>query len=219
LAHRQDQFTKLAKSVAGALYAKALRWSGNHAYAEDLVQETHLCAWRNFDRFTMGTCFKAWVFQILRFLHSNRRRSAASRQVTMDFQTDESLLDARPKQVKDFEPFDTDWESAFPDLVDDTLKRALDGLPRTQRALALCIPLGGLTYRECADTFGIPLGTVMSRYARARTKLRRDLRHDPAKGVPALLNGTDRGAHPGTTVQPGKAKTKVDVARTVAASK
>ena len=176
LAQRQEQFADLATSVADVLYTAALRRSGNHAHAEDLVQETHLCAWRNFDRFTIGTCFRAWVFQILRFLDSNRRRCAASHQVTMDFQTDEFLLDPKPQEPKGLDPFDTDWESVIPDLVDDTLKHALDRLSPAQRKLALCIPLGGLSYQECADELGIPLGTVMSRYARARAELRRRLR-------------------------------------------
>jgi RNA polymerase sigma-70 factor (ECF subfamily) len=154
-----------------------LRWSGNHAHAEDLVQETHLCAWRNFDRFTMGTCFKAWVFQILRFVAWNKRRSTASRQLTVDFQADESSLGNWMQQEKYVQPRSTDWESVFPDLVDDTLKRALDNLPQTQRTLVLYIPLGGLSYQECADQFGIPVGTVMSRYWRARTTLRQELRN------------------------------------------
>jgi RNA polymerase sigma-70 factor (ECF subfamily) len=183
LAQRQEQFADLATSVADVLYTAALRWSGNHAHAEDLVQETHLRAWRNFDRFTIGTCFRAWVLQILRFVFSNRRRCAASHQVTMDFQTDEFLLDARPQQLKGLEPRDADWESVFPDLVDDTLKHALDCLPPTQRTLALRIPLGGLSYQECADELGIPIGTVMSRYARAKDKLKRELRWAPVNGV------------------------------------
>jgi RNA polymerase sigma-70 factor, ECF subfamily len=176
LVQRQEQFTALATSVAGALYATALRWSGNRTQAEDLVQETHLCAWRNFDRFALGTCFRAWVFQILRFVVSNRRRCVESRQVTMDFLADESFLGTSLQEEKRVEPFDTDWDSVFPDLVDDTLKHALDRLTPSQRALALCIPLGGLSLQECADEFGIPLGTVMSRYSRARTRLQQELR-------------------------------------------
>lgn len=183
LAQRQEQFEALATSVAGALYNTALRWSGNSAHAEDLVQETLLCAWRNFDRFTLGTSFRAWVSQILRFVASNKRRSAASRQATMDFQADESLLSTRQKEEKRVEAFPTDWESVFPDLVDDTLKHALDSLTPTQRTLALCIPLGGLSYQECADKLGIPLGTVMSRYWRARTRLRQELRRNAASGM------------------------------------
>jgi RNA polymerase sigma-70 factor (ECF subfamily) len=183
LAQRQEQFAALATPVAGALHATAFRWCRNHAHAEDLVQETHLRAWRSFDRFTLGTCFRAWVFQILRFVVMNRRRSAASRQVTMDFLADESLLGSRPQEEKRIEPFDTDWESVFPDLVDDTLKHALDCLTPTQRTLALCIPLGGLSYRECADEFGIPLGTVMSRYSRARARLQQELRGDAVSGT------------------------------------
>jgi RNA polymerase sigma-70 factor, ECF subfamily len=176
LAERQERFSELMTTVAGKLYSTAFRWGGNHANAEDLVQETHLCAWRNFDRFALGTCFRAWVVQILRFVVWNRRRSAAWRQVTMDFHADESSLGTLLQDEKGVVPLDTDWESAIPDLVDDALKHALDRLTPTQRVLTLWISLGGLSYQECADELGIPVGTVMSRYWRARTKLRQELR-------------------------------------------
>jgi RNA polymerase sigma-70 factor, ECF subfamily len=183
LVQRQEQFAALAMSVAGSLYAAALRWSGSHAHAEDLVQETHLRAWRNFDRFALGTCFRAWVFKILCFVVWSRRRSAASRQVTMDFLADESLLGTRLQEEKRVEPFGTDWESVIPDLVSDALKHALECLSPGERALALCIPLGGLSYQECADEFGIPMGTVMSRYSRARARLRQALRGNQVGGM------------------------------------
>lgn len=176
LAERQEQFSELVTTVAEKLYKTALHWGGSHANAEDLVQETHLCAWRNFDRFALGTCFSAWVVQILRFVVWNKRRSAGSRQVTMDFHEDESSFGTLLQDKKGVAPLDTDWESAIPDLVDDALKHALDGLTPTQRALALWISLGGLSYQECADGLGIPIGTVMSRYWRTRTKLRQELR-------------------------------------------
>ncbi|HEY3323677.1 MAG TPA: sigma-70 family RNA polymerase sigma factor [Planctomycetota bacterium] len=181
LGQRQEQFAALATSVAGALYVTALRYSGNHAHAEDLVQETHLRAWRNFDHFAIGTCFGAWVFQILRFLVANRQKSLTTHQVTTDFQADESLLGGRTQAEKRVEPFDTDWEAVYPELVDDPLKLALDALTPIQRALALRIPLGGLSYRECAKELGIPIGTVMSRYARARTRLRKELCNNAAR--------------------------------------
>lgn len=180
LVKRQEQFSALAKSVASALHNTALRWTGNPAQADDMVQETLLCAWRNFDRFTIGTCFSAWVFQILRFVIRNRRRVVASRQVTIDFMSEDAPVVAGFHQEHHIDPFNTDWESVFPDLVDDTLKHALDRLTPTQRTLALCIPLGGLSYQECADRLGIPLGTVMSRYARARARLQQELRRKDA---------------------------------------
>ncbi len=146
LVRRQEQFAALAESVAGSLRNTALRWTGNPAQADDMVQETLLCAWRNFDRFTIGTCFSAWVFQILRFVIRNRRRIVASRQVTIDFTSEDAPVIASPRQEKPLDPFNTDWESVFPDVVDDALKHALDRLTPTQRTLALCIPLGGLSY-------------------------------------------------------------------------
>jgi RNA polymerase sigma-70 factor, ECF subfamily len=59
-----------------------------------------------------------------------------------------------------------DWE-----YVDDRLKRAVDELPTTYRAILLLWAVEGLKYREIADVIDIPLGTVMSRLYRARMTL------------------------------------------------
>ena len=193
LAKRQDQFAALAESTASSLYNTALRWTGNPAQADDMVQETLMCAWRNFDRFTIGTCFRAWVFQILRFVIRNRRRFVASRQVTIDFMSEDAPVIAENQQERPMDPFSTDWETVFPDVVDDALKHALDHLTPTQRTLALCIPLGGLSYQECADKLGIPLGTVMSRYARARARLQQELRPKSASATAWRCAGKEKG--------------------------
>lgn len=187
LSARRDAFTELAISVEEVLYSTALRWSGDRTNAEDLVQEAFLCAWRNFDRFTIGTCFKAWIFQILRFLCWNKQRSTGLRQRSTDFQKDETLLGRFLQTEASVGVTGTDWESVIPDLVDDRLKHALDSLTPTQRMLAIRIPLDGLTYQECADELGIPIGTVMSRYWRARMRLRQELRRNMA--------GPVRGGH------------------------
>jgi RNA polymerase sigma-70 factor (ECF subfamily) len=183
LSVKRETFSELAISVEATLYSTALRWSGNQTQAEDLVQEVFLCAWRNFDRFTVGTCFKAWVFQILRFLFWNNQRSPGLHQRTTDFQEHETLLGSSLQTETRAEVASTDWESVIPNLVDDRLKHALDRLTPTQRMLALRIPLDGLTYQECADELGIPIGTVMSRYWRARTRLRQELRRTTARPV------------------------------------
>jgi RNA polymerase sigma-70 factor (ECF subfamily) len=175
LIRRQEQYEALAMPLSGALFATALRWCGNRAQAEDLVQETMLCAWRNFERFELGTNFKAWVFQILRFTASNSRRTAKSREVTIDFMEDESLLVNPPRRHHEPEPFSADWDEIYPGTVDDELKHALDRLSPDQRAVTLRIPLGGLSYQECADELGVCLGTIMSRYSRARARLKKEL--------------------------------------------
>jgi RNA polymerase sigma-70 factor, ECF subfamily len=172
---RKEQFEAVALPLANLLYATALRMVGNAAKAEDLVQETYVRAWQNFDRFTLGTNFKAWMFQILTFLYKNERRSAKSREVTVDYSTNESLAaPAGPEPAAAKAP-EVEWEKLYPDLVDDKFKRALDRLDEDQRAVLLLVTLGELSYQECAESLGIPIGTVMSRLFRARKQLQDEL--------------------------------------------
>jgi len=172
---RKEQFEAVAMPLANLLYATALRMVGNAAKAEDLVQETYVRAWQNFDRFTLGTNFKAWAFQILTFLYKNERRSAKSREATVDYSTNDILpADESPDGLQDGAT-DVDWETVYPDLVDDRFKRALDRLDEDQRSVLLLITLGELSYQECADALGIPIGTVMSRLFRARKQLQEEL--------------------------------------------
>jgi RNA polymerase sigma-70 factor (ECF subfamily) len=147
---------------------------GNRDQAEDLVQETFVRAWQNFDRFELGTNFKAWIFQILTYLYLNERRSAKSREITMD--CSENTVQSPPEvETVEADPVGTDWEALYPSLVGDEFKQALERLSDDQRAILMLVTLGELSYQECADALGIPIGTVMSRLFRARKQLQNDL--------------------------------------------
>ena len=172
---RKEQFEALAMPLANLLYATALRMVRNTAKAEDLVQETYVRAWQNFDRFTLGTNFKAWAFQILTFLYKNERRSAKSRETTVDYSGNEILSAPTSPDPHLGDTADLDWESRYPDLVDDQFKHALDRLDEERRSALLLVTLGELSYQECAELQGIPIGTVMSRLFRARKQLQEEL--------------------------------------------
>jgi RNA polymerase sigma-70 factor (ECF subfamily) len=175
LEERRSQFEALALPLADLLYAAALRLAGNPAKAEDLVQETYVRAWQNFDRFQLGTNFKAWVFQIMVFVNQNERRSAKSREKPTDFSDSDFLADRPLKDEAAARGPQPDWQALYPDLVDDRFKRALDGLHPDQRTVLLLTSLGELSYEECAQALGIPIGTVMSRLFRARKHLQTEL--------------------------------------------
>jgi len=76
----ESLFTPLASSAFGV----AVRFTGNQADAEDLVQEAALLAFRGFDSFEPGTNFKAWFFRILTNCYFSSRRRQKSRPVTAD---------------------------------------------------------------------------------------------------------------------------------------
>ncbi|MCZ7646333.1 MAG: sigma-70 family RNA polymerase sigma factor [Planctomycetota bacterium] len=171
---RRRQFEDLAMPLARTLHAAAYRLTRHAARAEDLVQESYVRAWQNFDRFTLGTNFKAWLFRIMTLLYRNERRSAKSREVTMDPATSEQVLPAAAGE-RPADEARVDWDAAYPALVDDEFKRALDRLDEDQRAVFLLVTLGELSYKDCADALEIPIGTVMSRLFRARKQLQDEL--------------------------------------------
>jgi RNA polymerase sigma-70 factor, ECF subfamily len=174
-AKRREDFEALAIPLLDRLYAMALHLVREPARADDMVQETYLRAWQNFDRFQLGTHFKAWIFQILTYLFLNDRRSAQRREASVDF-TEHDIIEApeSPDGGVRTEPV-KDWEALYPVLVDDALKHALDRLGSEQRTVFLLVTLGELSYQETAEILKLPIGTVMSRLFRARKQLQTEL--------------------------------------------
>ncbi|MCW8129201.1 MAG: sigma-70 family RNA polymerase sigma factor [Planctomycetota bacterium] len=175
---RRAAFVEVAMPLAEILYATAYRMTGNSAKAEDLVQETFVRAWKNFDRFEAGTNFKAWIFKIMIFVNRNDRRNPRQREVTVDFSGEEHPVEAAaPAEAP---AAGVNWEGLYGELVEDEFKRALDRLDEDQRTVLMLVTLGELSYQEVAESLGVPIGTVMSRLFRARKRLQEDL-YDYAK--------------------------------------
>ncbi len=133
--------------------------------AEDVVQEAYLRAFRFFGGFRGGDA-KAWLLTIVRNTsHSAwRRRGEASTTVPLDEDTPE---------VEDgaLGPEDLLLQKASGQEV----REALDALPVELREVVVLRELEGLSYKEMAEVTQLPIGTVMSRLARARARLRRGL--------------------------------------------
>jgi RNA polymerase sigma-70 factor (ECF subfamily) len=134
--------------------------------ADDLVQAACERAIARIDQWTPGTRLDSWMFRILQNIWLDERRANKVR-------TGEGKLDAA--------------EAAEPELaVDgvrrmeahmtyDAVRRAIAKLPEEQRAVLMLVCVDGQTYKDAADSLGIPIGTVMSRLARARLGLSRIL--------------------------------------------
>lgn len=192
LAERRTAFEAVAMPLADILYASAYRMIGNSAKAEDLVQETYVRAWKNFDRFERGTNFKAWIFKIMIFVNRNDRRNPRSRDINVDFSADEHPVAAAPEPER-APSGGVNWEAMYGELVEDEFKRALEHLDEDQRTVLMMVTLGELSYQEVSDTLGVPIGTVMSRLFRARKRLQEEL-HDFAKERGLLRKGAKEGA-------------------------
>jgi RNA polymerase sigma-70 factor, ECF subfamily len=129
-------------------YARAL--TRNAELADDLVQDTLVRALRSEHLFHGGD-IRAWLYTILTNLNRNRLRSLARRPALQSIE---------------------DNDAAGPEAGGRDIERALAALVEDQRTALLLVVLEGLTYREVADVQGVPIGTVMSRLARARMQIK-----------------------------------------------
>jgi RNA polymerase sigma factor (sigma-70 family) len=172
---RDDQplvgFEELAMPLFDSLYNFA-RWIARDSDdAEDLVQETYLKALRSFASFQPGTNFRAWIFQILRntFLSS---RTKFERRMTEALDSDEG----EPELAVDTETPETILINRSDSQL---LQRAIDDLPVHYRETLLLCEVEEMSYQEIAQILSIPIGTVMSRLARARKAVRESLGSTP----------------------------------------
>ncbi len=134
-------------------YARAL--VGERAAADDLVQDTLERAWSKLHLYRDGTDLRAWLFTVMHNVYVNQVR--ASRPTA-------ALEEEMPELAQRAVQGDA--------LLVRDLERAVAALPAAQREVLLLVALEDLGYAETARVLGIPIGTVMSRLARAREKLR-----------------------------------------------
>lgn len=172
----EESFGDLALPLLDSLYNVA-RWLTRDAGdAEDLVQETLLKALRGFESFEPGTNFKAWIFRILRNTYlTSRSGLEAMRTVALEDELNEGS-DRAPQHYPEATVERRTPEVELIRMRDgESLRTAMDKLPPHLLEAVLLSDVEELKYREIAGVLGIPMGTVMSRIARARSFLRREL--------------------------------------------
>jgi RNA polymerase sigma-70 factor (ECF subfamily) len=164
-------FEELAMPLFDSLYNFARWLVRDQNDAEDLVQETYLKAFRGFGSFQPGTNFRAWIYRILRntFLGS---RSTVERRMTvaMDEEDDSPALPTT---------FSTPESLLIERAGNDAVQCAIEQLPVIFREVILLCDVEEASYREIAEILSIPIGTVMSRLARARRAVRETVRSTP----------------------------------------
>ena len=165
---RAGRFRELALPHLDDVYTLARYLLGSAADADDAVQECYLRAYRHFDTYR-GPQIKPWLFAILRNVcHSARARAASAPQPAGSMAED---IDEAAVPVWNETPETP--ESAIVRLHDaDTIRNLVAGLPSPFREVIVLREIDDLSYREIADVVGVPVGTVMSRLARARAMLR-----------------------------------------------
>lgn len=137
----------------------ALTLSRSPVSADDLVQAAcekalvHAAGWEP------GSRLDAWVFRILRNLWIDGLRQSRRQGTAEAIESREDIVG------------DTGEDAALSRLTLQEVKRRIDGLPAEQREVLLLVCVEDLSYREVAEVLDVPIGTVMSRLARARRRL------------------------------------------------
>jgi RNA polymerase sigma-70 factor (ECF subfamily) len=169
-------FEEQALPLLSSLYNIAFWLTRSSPDAEDLVQETMLKALRGFSSFETGTNFKAWIFRILRNTYlTSRSGLAARRTVALEdelHETGESGPAQYPEAAIDHQTPEINLIQ-MGDRV--ALQAAMENLPAPLLEVILLCDVEEMKYKEIATVLNIPIGTVMSRIARARANIRRAL--------------------------------------------
>ena len=172
-------FEKQVIELLGPLQGVARRLTCNDTEAEDLVAETVTRAWRARDSLESETAFRSWLFRILNNTFISDLRRAGARPKTESFDCEETDEDEAYFSVFEqvHQPFLL-WfgnpEQEFLDkLLREDLDRALATLPEHHRIVVILSDLEELSYAEIASTLDVPIGTVRSRLARARSALQK----------------------------------------------
>ena len=148
------------------LYSYALILSRNRTEAEDLVQETCLRALRAMDRLRPDSNAKSWLFTILRNIWFNQLRQWRTAPENVELDLDGNGPNAAVDTAKDPHAI------YVSNIEQEQVRAAIQQLPVEFREIIILREYEELSYQEIAAVLECPQGTVMSRLARARSKLR-----------------------------------------------
>jgi RNA polymerase sigma-70 factor, ECF subfamily len=169
-----NAFNRLVLEYQDMAFNLAARMLGDDDAAEDVTQTAFLSAFRSLDSFRGGS-FRAWVMRMVsnacydELRRRKRRPTVSLEPINEDDEEIESpawLADDAPSPEGELERAE----------LEQALQGCLQGLPEEFRSVVLMVDVEGLDYQEVSLATGKPLGTVKSRLARARLKMRDCLR-------------------------------------------
>lgn len=172
----QEAFASLVRRYQGRIFNMALGSTANEADAEDVAQEVFVRVFRGLSGFRGESAFRTWLYRVavnvIRSEAGKRRSSGWLRWLRRE--ADGTSADV----VEDLDdlPAPGNLEAAV--IGRDAIDRALRRLPGDLRMAVTLRDIEGLEYKEIAEVLGVPIGTVMSRIARGRGKLRGFLQAD-----------------------------------------
>ncbi len=178
-----DPFRQQMIDLLPRLRRFAYTMTSNRYEADDLVQAACERALSRRHQFKMGTRLDSWMFRIIHTLRIDASRSLKFRTPHSSFDEKYDCGDAVKNEYNKIEAR----------MLLENVKQAMVQLSENDRAVLALVCVDGMSYREAADTLAVPIGTVMSRLARARIKLTKLVYgNKKSRRVPAENNG---GAH------------------------
>lgn len=165
-----DSFNRLVLAYQDMVYSQAYRMIGEQESADDATQTTFISAYNHLSSFRGGS-FKAWLLRIVtNACYDELRRRKRRPTVPLE------PLDDTGEEVESAHWMIDSTEQPEEQIQRQELQRAiqhcLDHLPEEFRSTVIMVDVQGLDYSEAAQAIGKPIGTIKSRLARARLRLR-----------------------------------------------
>jgi len=147
--------------------------AGSAAEADDLVQAACERALARAHQFEEGSRFDSWMFRIVQTIWIDQLRARDVRKEDGDVADERLGSDIPVRRIE-------------ARLALSEVRRAVELLPPDQRTTLMLVTVDGLSYKEAAQVAGVPVGTIMSRLARARVALQQQL--DAGGGIRRRAN-------------------------------
>ncbi|PKN97245.1 MAG: RNA polymerase subunit sigma-24 [Chloroflexi bacterium HGW-Chloroflexi-4] len=166
-----DAFNRLILAYQDLAFNVAYRMLNDEDQAADAVQNAFISAWRNLSTYRGGS-FKAWVMRMVTngcYDELRRQKRRPTTPLEPLGNEDQEEMDSPQWMASDDPQPETTLEQAE---LEHALAHCLDNLPVDFRAVVVLIDVQGMDYEEVAQSTRAPLGTVKSRLARARLKMR-----------------------------------------------
>ena len=180
-----DAFNALVLHYQDNVFNTALRILGDEDLAADATQEAFLSAFRSITSFRGGS-FKAWLMRtVTNACYDELRRQKRRPSVPLEPETDDGEEMDSPRWLAD--PDMSPEQKAEADEVEHAIQHCLNNLPLEFKTVVVMADIQGMDYSEVAIAVRVPLGTIKSRLARARLRLRECL-----QGFSELLPATFR---------------------------
>jgi RNA polymerase sigma-70 factor (ECF subfamily) len=165
-----ESFNRLVLAYQDALYNTALRILGDEALAADATQDAFISAFRSITSYRGGS-FKGWLMRtVTNACYDELRRQKRRPSVPLEPTNDEDEEMESPRWLAD--PSMSPEQKFEADELEHAIQHCLNALPVDFRTVVVLADIQGMDYTEVASAARVPLGTIKSRLARARLRLR-----------------------------------------------